>query len=84
MEKENIIEALADYEHRRWARWQSYLHSVCIEKEEGTLCIPQEKIERWTKQINTDYSNLSEEEKNADRKGALEIMQIVEKFYKKQ
>lgn len=67
MEKEAFIEALAAYEHKRWSKWQSYLHSICIENEDGSLTIPLEKVNRWEGQIKTDYQNLSEEESRIEK-----------------
>lgn len=81
MEREiQLIEELARYEHERWARWQSYLHYLCIKHEDGTFTIPKEKVDRWNKQINTNYQDLSEEEKESDRVGARQILKILEKW----
>ncbi len=68
-----LIEKLAEMEHERWARWQQWLHSQCIrqeifERETGNLIIPRHLVERWTRQIKTPYSELSEREKESDRK----------------
>ena len=41
--------------------------------EDGSCIIPKDKVERWTKQMNTDYKDLSESEKQSDR-------DIVKKF----
>lgn len=65
-EKE-LREEMAKQEHDRWARWQRYLHSKCT-KSEGFLIIPQNLVERWERQINTAYEDLSEEEKDSDRR----------------
>lgn|SRR3990167_5653650 len=71
-EKE-FIEAGANIEHDRWARWQKYMFSkgdvvtgtrVC--KEDFVL--PKEFVDRWFRQIDIPYSKLSKEEKESDRK----------------
>ena len=70
MEKE-FIGAGAPLEHDRWARWQRYLHSKCLEMMfdgKKYVYFPVELYDRWEKQINTSYSELSEEEKESDRK----------------
>lgn len=51
-----LREALADVQHAIWAHWMKYQFSVCIKNEDGSLTIPAEKVERWTRQMNTDYS----------------------------
>lgn len=62
-----LIEKLAAIEHERWAHWQSYLHSKCLKNDNGSLTIPAELVERWNKQIDTGYEELTEDEKESDR-----------------
>ena len=52
-----FVEAGADLEHQRWARWQSYFY----------LNDTSENRDRWNRQIKTPYSKLSEQEKESDR-----------------
>ena len=77
MKNNDMIEKLADYEHDRWSRWQKHLFSKCIINKDGTLTIPKEFVDRWTRQMNTNYANLSEEEKDSDRKEAIRISKII-------
>ena len=72
-----LIELLADYEHKRWSKWQSYLFSKIIKNEDGSVTIPKELVERWNRQINTDYSCLSETEKDSDRNCAKKLIKIL-------
>ena len=67
-EVEELKEKLASIEHQRWSDWQSYLHSTCRLGEGGDLVIPQGLVWHWEKQIKTPYSELSEQEKDSDRK----------------
>ena len=73
---EKFIEKGADLEHRRWAGWQNYMHSKMIHipllpreftVEKGML-LPDHLYHRWERQIITDYKDLSEQEKESDRK----------------
>ena len=77
MEVNNLIEKLADYEHDRWSRWQKYLFSKCTINQDGSLTIPKNFVDRWTIQMNTNYNNLSIEEKQSDRKEAYMILDII-------
>ena len=77
MKDNNIIEKLADYEHDRWSRWQKHLFSKCIINKDGSLTIPKEFVDRWTRQMETDYINLSEQEKDSDRKEAMRIIKCI-------
>ncbi len=78
----DIIEILSKVAHERWAHWQKYLHSVCKRNEDGSLTIPKEKVERWERQIKTEYKDLSEKEKDSDREQAYEYLKALELFFK--
>lgn len=62
-----LLEELAAVEHERWSHWQRHVHSQCETTDDGGLLIPPELVERWTAQLNTPYSALSEKEKESDR-----------------
>lgn len=67
-----LREQLAAIEHQRWADWQSYMHSQCYglpySADSGALVIPRELVERWERQSATPYAELSEAEKDSDRR----------------
>jgi hypothetical protein len=56
----DTVERLAAIEHTQWAHWTEHM----LEN------LTPENIERWRRQISTPYSNLSEREKESDRKWA--------------
>lgn len=62
-----LIEELAAVEHERWAHWQRYLHAQCDRAPDGSLTIPSHLVRQWTAQMNTPYTELSDEEKDSDR-----------------
>jgi hypothetical protein len=68
IEKE-LYEKLAEIEHERWADWQKYLHSKLrpAEDKRNYMIMFMDDYNHWERQINTNYSDLSEEEKNSDR-----------------
>jgi len=61
-----FIEKGADLEHQRWARWQKWCHKVLRENCPSPEL--EKVLERWDRQIATSYSELSETEKESDRK----------------
>lgn len=61
-----LLEKLAFVEHARWSHWMEYLFSKCT-FDGGSAKIPAELVERWTRQVDTDYDHLSETEKESDR-----------------
>lgn len=82
LSNDELIEFLSAKEHKRWAKWQRYLHSNCIKNEDGSLTIPKEKVDRWERQINTDFEELSEQEQQSDRKQVYEILNNIKDFEK--
>lgn len=91
MDKQELTEQLADKEHASWSRWMNYLFSKCKQVPfEGTnnanlfaqrdLIIPAELVERWQRQIDTPYAELSEREKQSDRDEVAHILPIIEQY----
>ena len=62
-----LMEKLADIEHQRWSHWQKYMHSK-MQTHKGDFIIPGILVEHWERQIKTAYKDLSEREKEEDRK----------------
>jgi hypothetical protein len=77
VEERELIEKLADIEHTRWSKWQEYFFSKCLFKKDVGFddryvyfALSKDLYERWVRQINTSYAELSEAEKESDRKEA--------------
>ena len=81
------LESHAANQHAIWSHWMKYFFSVCTQEERvevqnghikrfktGNLVISKDNVERWKRQMNTDYDQLSEKEKDSDRN-------IVREFY---
>lgn len=75
-----LIETLSDIEHQRWSHWQSYLHSKCEKNDDGSLTIPKDLVEKWNKQIETDYYDLTEKEKESDREQVMKYLHYILEF----
>lgn len=68
MDKENLIEILADIEHERWSKWMRYMFKCGrFEDDTGAWTMPADKVERWQRQMNTPYAELSDREQESDR-----------------
>jgi ribosomal protein L33 len=82
--EEEFIEKGAYLEHERWSKWQSYFFSKCSVKPQSQvngmddryiyLALPKDLYERWVRQTNTNYTELTEQEKESDR---LEVRKYV-------
>ena len=74
-----IKEKLAAVEHERWASWQNYLHSFLTWG--GTdWHLPNDKKEQWQRQIETPYSQLSDEEKASDMREVDRYWPLIEAY----
>lgn len=72
-----ILEDLAHIEHERWSHWQTYMHSKGVRQADGSLLIPRNLVERWDRQSETTYSDLSEEEKEGDREQVRKYLPLI-------
>jgi Tol biopolymer transport system component len=63
-----LMEHLAAIEHERWADWQRWVHEAGTRNPDGSVTISAANVARWERQIATPYADLSEPEKEADRR----------------
>ena len=82
--EEDFIEKGAELEHDRWTRWQKYMFSKMQyseykdgEKTMACYILPADLWERWNRQIDTPYSELSEQEKESDRKETRNYLPLI-------
>jgi hypothetical protein len=73
-----MVEKLAKIQHEIWVHWMTYLFSISVQNEDGTVTIPADKVARWKRQINSKFGNLSEEEQKSDIEQALKIVKVIE------
>ncbi len=70
----DVRERLADVQHAIWAHWMRYQFSVCQRNEDGSMTIPADKAERWMRQMETSYADLTEQERESDREQADKVI----------
>lgn len=69
---ENLLEKLAELEHDQWVEWSKAL--VQTEKR-----LSFSRIERW-KKLWKPYAELTEAEKESDRKYAAKVLKILNNY----
>jgi hypothetical protein len=83
---EEMIEKMASIEHERWAKWQKYMHSHVYDSSQSInphlKVIPTELYNRWERQINTPYEQLSEKEKESDREQVRPYFELISNLKK--
>jgi len=90
-----LREQLAQASHDIWADWMRYLLSQCrqetiVIQDNETFepitryitAIPRTLTNRWLRQMNTAYSELSENEKQSDRQCADRLLAVIKKHKK--
>ncbi len=81
---EDLIELIADFIHDQWSHWMKYLYSILEDDwdptthtKDVTYVLPVESYDRWLRQMNTPYSELSEKEKDSDREWAIKLLELI-------
>lgn len=64
MSEANLLEALAAHEHEVWTNWVAHMLPN----------LTDENVERWKRQMVTPYAELTEREKDSDRKIARQFL----------
>jgi len=68
-------ERMAEIQHDIWSGWMRWLFKCGrMEPIYNGFVIPEDKVKRWTRQLNTDYKDLPENEKDGDRKVVQEFL----------
>ena len=84
--KDELFERLAFLEHNRWSDWQRYLHSK-LKKVETRLngteyyLLSGDLYKHWERQIDTDYKDLSEKEKDSDREQVMRYWKLIKTLF---
>jgi hypothetical protein len=75
-----LVEELAALEHQRWAHWQKYVHGKGLRQPDGSILLPADIVARWERQINTQYVDLTAEEKDSDRDQVRKYLPLLERW----
>ena len=80
---ENLLEDLAELEHKQWAHWTKYmlnrLEQLEMKEDANDPYKVQRQQENWKRQIATPYLKLTEKEKDSDRSWASKSLEITAK-----
>lgn len=72
-----LREALANIQHDIWSHWMRWMFTVGTFNDDGTWTMPADKLQRWQRQMNTSYGDLSEGEKDSDREQADKVITVI-------
>lgn len=71
--KESTIKRKAGAAHDIWSHWMRFQFTQGSFDSVGNFVIPLEKVERWQRQMNTNFVDLTDQEQKSD-------FEIAEKF----
>lgn len=90
---EFVVEELAGLMHQIWTSWMEYLfskcetvtvvqhHSIDASQDLAVLCsVPRESELHWRRQMMTMYADLTDKEKDSDRKQALKVLGLLKRI----
>lgn len=77
---DSLREKFAAQAHEAWSGWMRHLFEKCAHNTNGTSTVPVWAVENWERQMETPYADLSEEEKESDRKEADEYLAIYDAY----
>lgn len=75
-----LIDELAAIEHGRWAHWQRYVHDKGQRQTDGSIILPADLVDRWERQISTEYKDLTNEEKESDREQVRKYLPLLTRW----
>lgn len=74
---DDLREQLAALAHEQWSNWMTYMFSLSDINKYGQATIPAALVQRWKRQMETPYAELSEKEKESDREEADRVLRVL-------
>ncbi len=71
------FERIAAVQHEIWSHWMRYLFSCSVETIDGDATIPSDKVQRWKRQLETPYSELTVKEQASDLEQAAKVISVL-------
>lgn len=73
---DTLREQLADVQHAIWAHWMRYMFTCGQFGPDGTWHMPAFKAERWQRQMDTPYNELTDQERESDLHQADKVLGV--------
>lgn len=75
-----LYEDMAAVQHEIWSSWMVYMFDQGTMNDDGTWTMPADKVERWQRQMYTDYDKLSGGEQDSDREQVEKLWPLIIKW----
>lgn len=76
-ERVKMRTALAAIQHAIWSHWMRYMFSCGTFNADGSWTMPAGKVERWKRQMETEFADLTEKEQVSDYDQADKVLKVV-------
>lgn len=76
-----FVEIFSAFAHKQWSGWTNYQWEKCTLNADGSMTIPASLVDRWTRQANAPYDELSPEEQESDRNEARKMVELAIKLF---
>lgn len=75
---DELTELLAQYSHDvAWSGWMKFMFAQGTLGADGTWTMPADKVQRWTRQMNTPFKELQPKEQASDFEQAEAIRAVI-------
>lgn len=74
---EELRERLANLCQRQWSGWMEHMLGKCTSNADGSVTISAEYATALRRQVDLSYAELSEKEKDSDRKEADRFLKVI-------
>lgn len=72
-----LKERFASQAHDQWSHWMKHLFYVSEENKDGSVTIPKELVDRWKRQMETNFFLLSDQEQKSDYDQADKFLELL-------
>jgi len=73
-----LREKLAAVQHAIWMHWMKYMFTCGTFNPDGSWTMPAEKVDRWRRQMVTDFADLTLQEQKSDYEQADKVCMVLE------
>jgi hypothetical protein len=72
-----LIEKLAKLAHEQWTDWMNHMFERATRHSDGSITFQPSDVNRWARQMKTEYDELPDIEQISDRAEALKMIDVV-------
>lgn len=83
LKSKELVQELANEEHKKWARFMRYVLSKCDRDSGGNFIVPARFVYKWIKQGISPFDALEDTEREKYKIEARKTLQIISRHFLK-